>query len=154
MAIREFVYRIDPPKGQTVDDVRFRLVPAASSMLVNKWLAGVELELYDDHLLMFVTLVGHDRWWLRRRAPYIVVAILTRADLHARDARIVEVRQLTSLRNARFWTEGHSKGQRIHAPADGTDTPPRPDGKCKGCKQTTMINKRSGWSSAYQGRGR
>jgi hypothetical protein len=155
MAIREFVYKITPPARETVDSVRDRLVPAAESMLVNQWIAGVELELYEDHLLLFLTMVGHDRWWIKRRAPYLVVAILTRAGLHARDARIMEVRSLASLKNARFWTEGHSRGQRVHKPADGTETPSRRTGGCKGCKQPfQLVEKRSGWHQTYQGSGR
>lgn len=155
MAIREFVYTITPPRGRTVDSVKDDLVPAAESMLANQYLDGVQIELHEDHLLMFLTMHGHDRWWIRKRAPYIVVAILTRADLQASDARIVEVNSLPSLKNARFWTEGHGKGSRVHQPVDGSDTvPPRRDG-CKNCKQTVgTIPKRSGWHSAYQGRGR
>ena len=151
MAIREFVYRIDPPGKRTVDQVKDALVPAAQSMLANKWLAGVELELHEDHVLMFVTMTGHDRWWIKKRAPYIVVAILTQAELEASDARIVEVRSLPNLKKARYWTEGYRQGKRVTEPPDGTDPKPVRQRKCKSCKPPDfLIETRSGWQQPHR----
>lgn len=150
MTIQEYVYRVTPPYGRTVDEVLDALVPAAKSMVANQWIVAVQIDVEETFLDFIITMKGHDRWWIRRRAPYLVVAILTRAELEAKDVNLEEVRGVRSLRQARFWTEGHNKGTRIFLPPDGSDPPLRKKPKCRRCdKQEAEFHSHTGWHQTY-----
>lgn len=156
MAILEYVYRVTPPDTITIDDAVERLTPAAQAMTRNNWVVRIQIEIYDDHLSLAITMKGHDRWWIRRRAPYLVVPVLTNAGLEAHHADLQDVRPIKNLKSARFWTEKHNKGSRVFLPADGSEAPPPRDPRCKACKPAhiALHETRSGWHQTYQGKGR
>lgn len=148
--VKDLVYRINPPAGKTVDEVLAAFVPAAKDMMVNKWIVGMDIDIYEDHLLFTMRMRGHDLWWIKRRSPKIVIALLIRAELEVSDAELVEIKNVVNLKSARFWTVGYNKGKRVFMPIDGSDPPPPRQWKCKNCPPPAMMHQtRSGWHQTY-----
>lgn len=152
--IKELVYRIKPPEGKTVDQVVETVAASARDMVNNQWVEAIGIDIYDDHLMFYMQMRGHDQWWIRRRAPFIIVHLLIKSGLEVDDAELLELRRITNLKNARFWSEGRNKGKRVMAPPDGSEPPPKEHKPCRKCKQpAVMVEKKSGWHQNRKGKG-
>lgn len=152
--IQEFLYRVFPPEGRTVDDLVEALVPPARNMMDNnRFVAGVRIDIEVNFLEFWLTLKGHDRWWNIRRVPYLIMPILTGAGLDQTNVEFQRIENVPNLKSARFWSSGkHNEGSRIFMPADGSEPSPR-SRKCKGCKAeqqpAQFHSERSGWHQSY-----
>lgn len=147
------------PLGMDVDQLRDALIgPLGRVQNLNRWVQAAELILYDDHVLVAMAMAGHDRWWVRKRAPKLIAAVVTQAKVGLNLVRHVDLDTPPNLKTARFVS---TDGKRVYVPEDGDPGPPKEDlpqwRPCILCKQPKRWSGPPGWragADAYRGRGR
>lgn len=154
--IQEYTWKLIPSHGRDVDQTCEAINgPVGDLMRLNPWVLGGTIELEEDHLLLTLTMKGHDRWWIRRRAPFLIASVAARSRLKMSEVKHVGIATPANLKKARFRTQD---GRRVHLPPDGSEPGPqltiRP---CVNCPDPDFFHHRSGWktgSSVEWGRGR
>lgn len=153
-----YTWRIDVPLGWDVDQVRHALVgPVERMQELNKWVESAGLVLNEDHLLLSLTMVGHDRWWIRKRAPHLIAGLATQSKVGTNMVKHVDIGTPPNLKKAKFVT---TDGRRSFVPqtpeqaerADTDNTHP-----CVKCHDPKYFYFGRGWKTGSQvkwGRGR
>lgn len=157
--IHRYVWRVELPTSWNVDQLKDALYkPLQRVQGMNRWVQAAELILYDDHVLVAMAMAGHDRWWVRKRAPKLIAAVITQAQVDLELVSHQDVETPLNLKSARFLT---SDGKRVFVPEDGDPGPPLEELKqwrpCVKCKEPKHFTGAMGWHSgqgAYRGRGR
>ncbi len=127
----------------------------AGTLFRNPAVKGVEIHLEEDHLLLLIFFKSRDRWWGKRKVPYLAASVLSRAGLKTKQAQLVDLYELPNMKSARGW-EGEGKtGRRVLKPADTSREAVNRRRGCRRCvKPSGDVYKRSGWHQGYQGTGR
>ncbi len=151
--IQRFTWKVTPPSGCTVDQVCERLrQPVGHLYQHNLMVVGAGIDLEEDHLLLLLDLQTRDRWWAKRKAPYLLAGLLAKSQLQARHVQLQDVHELPNLKSARFWTGPGRSGRRVHTPPEGQD-PPQPKPRRRMPKMPAHWLQRSGWHQEYRGTG-
>jgi hypothetical protein len=156
MARQKYTWRIDTPPGWDVDAMHRELLdPLTRMQNLNRWVQLAELDLYDDHVLLKLTMTGHDRWWIRKRAPALIAGLATQSGIGTHMVQHVGIETPPTLKNARFTDE---QGKRVFKPEDGSDPGPQLSVRsCRACRDPDHFHWRRGWKTGDQvqwGRGR
>lgn len=157
--IHRYVWRVGIPPGWDVDQLRDALVgPLGRVQGMNRYVRDAELVLFNDHVLVAMAMIGHDRWWVRKRAPKLIAAVITQAGIELNLVRHQDMDMPMNLKRARFMS---SDGKRVFVPEDGDPGPPQEElaqwRPCILCKEPKHWTRGSGWRTgpeAYRGRGR
>lgn len=102
MITRIYVYEFDVPgEITTLLDIM-----AKSTQLLqkhNKWVDQVHFKVSSDQKVMKLEmhLKGHDQWWIKKRVLFPLAAVLTKAGVKIKDARLTEVRRPEDKRSTR-----------------------------------------------------
>jgi|SRR5687768_15098995 len=100
MVSRVYTYRIERPRepeklvaglGGAADLVRKH----------NKWVQEIKLQVDGGDIVLILTMSGHDQWWIKKRVIYPLAAILIKAGLTLKDARLQAVERLPDKRITR-----------------------------------------------------
>lgn len=153
--IQEWTWQLPTIDGDVDHTCDLIYGPVQDLMKMNKWVLNGTIELAENHLLLILTMKGHDRWWISKRAPYLIASVATRSGIGVKEVVHTRVRTPPNLKKARFRTED---GRRVIAPPDGSDPGPQLTVKpCAKCKEADYFYHRSGWKTGSQvqwGRGR
>lgn len=157
--IHRYAWRVELPTGWDVDRLKDALFdPLKRVQQLNRWVQAAELALYDDHVMVAMAMSGHDRWWVHKRAPKLIAAVITQAQVDLDLVSHQDVDTPMSLKSARFVS---SDGKRVFVPEDGDPGPPQEELKqwrpCVLCKQPKHWTGAMGWrtgSDTYRGRGK
>lgn len=135
-----------PVPGEDVDALCDRLTGPVQTMLnLNPWVTGAEIELEEEAVHLILTMKGHDRWWIRKRAPFLITSILTQARYPIDQVSHIEIVTVPNRKKARFRTED---GTRVWEPVDGSE--PGPQLTIRSCKTCTDKRRREKyWSFGH-----
>lgn len=137
--IQEYTWELSVP-GEDVDGLCDRLTNPVRDMLnLNRWVIAARIELDEEAVQVVLRMKGHDRWWIRKRAPFLISSILTRARHPVEKVRHTDIVTVPNKKKARFRTED---GTRVWEPADGSEPGPqltiRP---CRTCRDRRQKEK-------------
>lgn len=152
--IQRYTWEVSLPQGRETDDVCDAVVgPLGDLMRLNRWVTNAAIELYEDKVHVILTMSGHDRWWIRKRAPYLIASVAARSRVGIENVKHVDVDTPPTLRRARFLTED---GKRVMDPPDGSEVEIVFRG-CKACRDPKHWLWCEGWKTgpeaAHPGRG-
>lgn len=150
---QKYTWQITPPDQWSVDDVCDAIIPPTEDILgLNKWVDAAEIQVDEKSVCLILTLTGHDRWWIRKRAPYLIASVATRAKIEQSLVKHLDVITPKNLKKARFRTED---GKRVFYPPDGSAPGPQLTIRgCKQCKDPRYYYHATGWRSGDEIKGK
>lgn len=100
--VRVYVYRLKPPK----DALTLATGIHAAGQLITKHNKNVlKVDTIPDtdgvHMLMRLTVQGHDQWWIKKNIIYPVVGILTKVGIKVKDVNLHAVEKPPDTRSTR-----------------------------------------------------
>lgn len=143
--LQRYLWKIEATNRHTPDTLAECLYgPCKRVQALNKWVDAIEILIYQDHVLLAMALVGHDQWWINRRTPKIIAAILTQARLSIKLAEHIGFETPPNLKSARYMT---ANGKRVFSPEPDSPrvTKPGRRGPCIACKEPVHWLDRNGY---------